>query len=114
MRKLAPGAAPVVKQELVTRRGKMGEAERQLAILLPPASEARRPAKRPVGSEELPRPNVADTDRESAADEIRPYERPAHENPAGRSGGTSGLAGSPGRGSGSLYSPGATSFADSA
>lgn len=114
MRQLAPGATPVIQHELVPRRREMGEAERQLAILLPPAGESRRPAKRPVGSKELPGPNVTDADRERAPDEIRLYGPPAHEKPSGCCGGASGLAGSPGRGSGSLYSPGATSFADSA
>lgn len=114
MPELAPGAALVAEQALVARRGQVGEAERQLAILLLRGREPRRAPKRPVGGEELPGSQVPDADRERAADEVRLYGSPAHENPAGRSGGTSGLAGSPGRGSGSLYSPGATSFADSA
>ncbi len=113
MRELAPGAALVVKQELVTRRGQVGETECQLAILAPPAGKPGRPAKRPVGCEELPRPQVPDADRERADDEVRLYGRPAHEKPSGCFGGASGLGGSPARGCGSLYSAGATSFADS-
>ena len=104
-----PLATPLVAETpRVARGGEVGEPAGELPVS--GIGELTSSQERAVRGDMLAAAEVADADVDRPPEEVLLYAALSHEKPAGLAGGASGLDGSPARGSGSLYSPGATSF----
>ena len=105
MSQLALRASLVAGRALVAARGQVGEAQRELAVAS--LSRRRGPPKGPIRVEVVAAPQVRLADEERSLKRVGCggallYPGLSHEKPTGRTGGSSGLAGRPGRGSLSL------------